>query len=247
MHIKVYLSYKYLFDLEKESKMIGTAAGVRSFGKALESMIPSSFRTKMMVFWRVSRCDIQSTCAEQARILIKLIVSDIEKFYNSNKDQCKGAVFQGKIPIISKECRDLIKALLDRCGESETTQDNFLTLHNCNALALLTIEEALMQVETGMASAHEISMKEKVMKVLEGLQINLRDNYSPTIGIPIIAAKLDLKKLQYTGKGMEYLKLLSKNNSELKSNSYAINSSLSSSSSSFLKQREFEVGETYYT
>ena len=187
---------------------------VRSMGKAMENMIPTGIRGKFMVFWRRSRCDVQSSCAEQARMMVKLIVHDIEKYYDCTENN-----FHCKIPIISKECRDLIKVLLDKCGDNEASQDCFLTRHNCNALALLTIDEALSQVEVGMSSAHEISMKGKVMKVLEGLQTNLRDNYSPTIvDTPLISAKLELKKLQYTGQGMEYLKLLSKNN-ELRSKS----------------------------
>jgi hypothetical protein len=181
------------------------SGGVRSLEKAMENIFPGGIRSRMTYWWRASPCDSQSACAQQARALIKLISQDIEKHF------C-GFETGSDVPIISKQCRDSVFTLMDECGN-----DNhfFLSRHKCNAIALLTIEEALLQVHIGMTSAHEVPMKEKLIKVLQGLQLNLSNAsiFSSTIDIPCIAEKLELKKLQHTGRGMEYLKLLSKQNS----------------------------------
>jgi hypothetical protein len=186
-------------------------------------MIPQNMRR----FWPKSRCDSQSSCAEKSRELIKIIIRDIESRNkticvdeNDHNDDCEegvdddGGGYQQdskQIPYISKECRRDIFTFLDKCSDGRGSEnDCYLSRHKCSVIALMTIEEALMQVQVGMVC--DFHIQEQLVEVFEGLHLHLSNNsnFSSTIDIPRVAERLELKKLQYTGRGMEYLSLLSK-------------------------------------
>jgi hypothetical protein len=199
---------------------------VKSFEKAVHSMIPQNMRR----FWPKSRCDSQSSCAEKSRELIKIIIRDIESRNkiiradeNDHNDDCEeggdddedlGGGYQQdskQIPYISKECRRDIFTFLDKCSDGRGSEnDCYLSRHKCSVIALMTIEEALMQVQMGIVC--DFHIQEQLVKIFEGLHMHLSNNsnFFPTIDIPRVAERLELKKLQYTGRGMEYLSLLSK-------------------------------------
>jgi hypothetical protein len=202
---------------------------IKSFEKAVNNMIPQNMRAG---FWPKSRCDSQSSCAEKARELIKIIIHDIELLRKptsvvtpsknngeeeddglDNNDLCYDDCQYGKqIPFISKKCRQDIFTFLDKCSDGRGGEnDCYLSRHKCSVIALMTIEEALIQVQVGMA--YDLHIQEQLVKVFEGLHLHLsnKSNFSSTIDTPRIAERLELKKLQYSGRGMEYLKLLSKN------------------------------------
>jgi hypothetical protein len=186
-------------------------------------MIPQNMRR----FWPKSRCDSQSSCAEKSRELIKIIIRDIESRNkticvdeNDHNDDCEegvdddGGGYQQdskQIPYISKECRRDIFTFLDKCSDGRGSEnDCYLSRHKCSVIALMTIEEALMQVQVGMVC--DFHIQEQLVEVFDGLHLHLSNNsnFSSTIDIPRVAERLELKKLQYTGRGMEYLSLLSK-------------------------------------
>jgi hypothetical protein len=199
----------------------------KSLEKAVKTIIPQNIKARTMVFWKKSRCDAQSACAEKSRELIKIIIRDIESRGDKTRrvgevessgdrgldDDCHYDDQQDdkQIPFISKKCRRDIFMFLDRCSDSRGSEnDCYLSRHKCNVIALMTIEEALAQVQVGMACGSHI--QEQLAKIFEGLHLHLSNtsNFSSTIAIPLIAEKLELKKLQYSGRGMEYLELLSK-------------------------------------
>ena len=95
---------------------------------------------------------------------------------------------------------------LDNCHKVDGVSQHYLTVYKCNAIALLTVEEALQQVY----EEPESSKKENALKVLEDVQHYLVNSamFSSTISANSnVNAKLELYKLQYQGRGIEYLNL----------------------------------------
>ena len=141
------------------------------------------------------RCEKMSSCAIQARELVKLIES--EKVNAADKPP---RIIQEKLITFLDECH--------RADGGKTY--HYLTVYKCNAMALLTVDEALRQVYDAMNSAYYESAKsEHVLRALEALYDYLNDNslFSATIKANAHAGEMmELYKLQYVGRGMEYLK-----------------------------------------
>ena len=212
---------------EEEGLQDMFSMGCRTLSRAVDNLIPYTFRVHMHL--TKQRCASQSSCAERARELVKIIYQDLEScqkindLEKSTENQWdKICYYDKQIPLISKNCREAIFKLLDECSDSlDSKDDHYLTRHNCNALALMTINEASVQAKAAVMSPEN---QGNLTKVLDGLHFTLSNSskFSCTVDIPCVAEKLELKKLQYKGDGIEYLKLLSKQKRDKESNNNSL-------------------------
>jgi hypothetical protein len=154
-------------------------------------------KTLRYLFGYDQRCEKMSSCAIQARELVKLIESD--------------ATLKANSAYKPQKIQDKFIAFLDECHRVDGGKTyHYLTVYKCNAMALLTVDEALRQVYDAMNSGYYESAKsEHVLRALEALYDYLNDNslFCSTIKANARAAEMmELYKLQYVGRGMEYLK-----------------------------------------
>jgi len=142
-------------------------------------------------------CDVQSTCAKTARDIVTLI----DRKQNTPQQNCR--------------VKEEIMVLLNH--------EKLLTHHQCNVLALLTLQEAMRLLIISSADSNQILF-------LQEIQIDLRQNYyeKPTLnhysfeedsvqrgGIQNSAAELETPILEvlvpkHVGQGMKYLEALRK-------------------------------------
>ena len=149
------------------------------------------------------RCEKMSSCAIQARELVKLIENEaVLKANNTATD---------KFISLPPQTQEKFIKFLDECHRVDGGKTyHYLTVYKCNAMALLTVDEALRQVYDAMNSGYYESAKsEHVLRVLESLYDYLNDNslfYSTIKANAHASEMMELYKLQYVGRGMEYLK-----------------------------------------
>jgi hypothetical protein len=146
------------------------------------------------------RCEKMSSCATQARALVKLIEGEISNTGGTSSEEIMTFI------LLSRKSQDTILSFLDDCHKADGRQSyHYLTVYKCNVLALLTVDEALRQVDEG---AYDSSKLENITKVLYSLHEYLNGgSFCSTITINThIAGMMELHKLQYVGRGMEYLK-----------------------------------------
>ena len=161
-------------------------------------IVANGGKTLRYLFGYDQRCEKMSSCAIQARELVKLIESDAT---------LKKVNAADKPPRIQEK----FITFLDECHRVDGGKTyHYLTVYKCNAMALLTVDEALRQVYDVMNSGYYESAKsEHVLRALEALYDYLNDNslFSATIKANAHAGEMmELYKLQYVGRGMEYLK-----------------------------------------
>ena len=142
-----------------------------------------SFMSNVKIY---TRCDAQSMCAKSARNVI-------EKLINMHE--------QNKVGF-----RDIME-MLDVCDNPEKPDqsERYISQQGCNTLALLVVEEAILQFEEQFRSRDTSdTMREAIFESLEELIMRLKhyrnDNKSEGLRIFI---------LKFQGRGVEYLKELS--------------------------------------
>ncbi len=149
------------------------------------------------------RCEKLSSCATQARELVKLIEGEISNTRMMTTTTTTTTTFL----LLSRKSQDTIISFLDDCHKVDGRQSyHYLTIHKCNVIALLTIDEALLQLDEGINS-YDSEKLENIIKVLGSLYeyLNMAPYCSTITTNSHLADVMELHKLQYMGRGMKYL------------------------------------------
>jgi len=118
----------------------------------------------------------------------------------------------------------------DLCGNTKNvylSKERYLSRYQCNAIALLVLEESILQFKEALKieSRGKVETEEQMntLDTIELLMLELQGpKYKSEIGIPFEDEKMKLFKLQFTGKGIQYLEAMCQ---KKKSFVYATNSS----------------------
>ena len=158
----------------------GEMDAVRSQCERAVKKIQSLIQPRISVYFLGPSCDSQSICARRARDIVSLM------------DKKKNTMHQ------NERIKEEILALVDH--------EKLPTRFQCNALALLTLSEALRYLLHGKA-------KEEDVKFLEEILLQVQTNYhSKIIENDDFESPPSLNGLvyQHLGHGMKYLAELSK-------------------------------------
>lgn len=202
--------------------------------KSLRTMTIPSNRFKIFFFSNVmgchKRCDSQSKCAECARKLLAVI-----QHFHANHSE-SDLLFDGNInDEVSMEYVRIIRALLDLvfdekippnihcCKDMDGNPKNmyviserYFSVHKCNVLALMIVEEAVLQFQDSVKhdvffSMNSSSVEASTLETLERLIDEVKSSkYSSKTNSDVLDEKLRIYTLKFTGQGMQYLSELSK-------------------------------------
>jgi len=136
--------------------------------------------------------------------------------------------------VAAVHAKRVVMEILDLCMEPETetetyhqveggamnqlryySKDRFLSTYKCNILALMILEEAILQFEDfnkyEMGSTGSSVVETMLMGSLETLIQELKSSdYKSRIDVEVLDERLQLFQLKFKGEGIEFLKRLSK-------------------------------------
>jgi hypothetical protein len=176
------------------------------------------------LFKKNSRCDIQSKCHECSRKLLAVIRhfhsnyhhTDLMQSQDEISTEYRSIVFNLLDLVLDEKIPKVIHLHTDLCGNPKNvflSKERYLSRYNCNAIAMLVLEEAILQFKESLKieSRGKIDTEEQMntLDTLELLVLELQGpKYKSEIGIPFEDEKMKLFKLQFTGKGIQYLEAM---------------------------------------
>lgn len=193
--------------------------------KCKEFKIKDLPKIQNISFFKPKRCDHQSKCAECSRKLLAILrhYHSTYSWYKLNDNHDK-----------SQEYLDILMALLDLKYDSKIPpsihahtdlsgvakneyiiQERYLSQHKCNKLALMILNEALLQFQDSLKySKFDINDESVDSYILESIEylktLVTSKEYSPTTNIDFLNEKLRIYTYKFEGNGMKYLSELSK-------------------------------------
>jgi len=202
---------------------------LQNFKRSISRYINISNRYRIHFFSNIipynKRCDPQSQCAQSARKLLSVL----RAFHSRNPTM---ELYDDNVAAV--HAKRVVMEILDLCMEPETetetyhqveggamnqlryySKDRFLSTYKCNILALMILEEAILQFEDfnkyEMGSTGSSVVETMLMGSLETLIQELKSSdYKSKIDVEVLDERLQLFQLKFKGEGIEFLKRLSK-------------------------------------
>jgi len=178
------------------------------------------------IFRKNSRCDIQSKCHECSRKLLAVIRhfhanyqhTDLMQSQDEISTEYRSIIFSLLDLVFDEKIPKVIHLYTDLSGNPRNvyvSKERYLSRYHCNAIAMLVLEEAILQFKESLKieSRGKIDTEEQMntLDTLELLVLELQGpKYKSEIGIPFEDEKMKLFKLQFTGKGIQYLEAMCK-------------------------------------